>query len=97
MRHAIGEAVGWRCIYCDKPIACIACNPHTSARAVATLDHLNPRSKGGTLSHDNTVLSCPKCNRKKADKIIHLTERQRALQEIGALGRSQKKKEGVQA
>lgn len=32
-----------------------------------TLDHVNPRSKGGQSTWENTVLACIKCNTRKAD------------------------------
>lgn len=93
-RHTIADIFGWECFYCGKPIRCVVCHPDTSIRSVATLDHLIPRSKGGTFAYSNLVLSCPKCNRKKGDKIIKLTERQRMLQAFGALRRSEQWKEG---
>ena len=33
----------------------------------STLDHIEPRCKNGKLSWENCVLSCRKCNHKKAD------------------------------
>lgn len=33
----------------------------------ATIDHINPRSKNGKLSWDNCVISCIRCNHKKAN------------------------------
>jgi 5-methylcytosine-specific restriction endonuclease McrA len=35
-----------------------------------TIDHVVPRSKGGTSSWDNCVLACLDCNRKKADRSL---------------------------
>ena len=32
----------------------------------STLDHVNPRSRGGTDQRSNAVLSCHRCNRRKA-------------------------------
>lgn len=37
----------------------------------STLDHINPKSKNGKLSWENCVLSCRKCNHKKADLSLH--------------------------
>ena len=34
-----------------------------------TIDHITPRSKGGTDSWDNVVASCQRCNVKKGDRI----------------------------
>ncbi len=36
-----------------------------------TVDHVVPRSRGGTDSWDNLVTSCAPCNRKKADRSAH--------------------------
>lgn len=33
-----------------------------------TIDHVNPRSKGGESSWTNCVLACLQCNKKKADR-----------------------------
>lgn len=35
-----------------------------------TIDHVVPRSKGGTTTYDNCVTSCGPCNRKKSDKTL---------------------------
>lgn len=39
-------------------------------RKGTTIDHVMPRSKGGTNTWDNVVAACPKCNAKKADKLM---------------------------
>lgn len=36
-----------------------------------TLDHVYPKSKGGTTSWDNIVSACHDCNNKKADMLTH--------------------------
>ncbi len=33
-----------------------------------TIDHINPRSKGGTDDHENRTLACKPCNTRKASK-----------------------------
>lgn len=45
---AIGEAHGWRCVYCGAP--------HES------IDHVVPLAAGGPNSADNVVPSCLSCN-----------------------------------
>lgn len=35
-----------------------------------TIDHVTPRSKGGTDSWDNVVASCQRCNVKKGDRTL---------------------------
>jgi hypothetical protein len=32
-----------------------------------TIDHIKPKSKGGTDEHENRTLACLKCNQKKSD------------------------------
>lgn len=36
----------------------------------ATVDHVIPRSKGGTRSDDNSVLACYRCNTLKGNKTL---------------------------
>ncbi|MEA5599127.1 HNH endonuclease [Rivularia sp. UHCC 0363] len=38
-----------------------------------TLDHVIPRSKGGTHSWDNVVTACERCNSRKSDHLLHET------------------------
>lgn len=49
-----------RCAYCGCDLS----------RHTATLDHVVPRSKGGTDSIENLVLACQPCNVQKADKLL---------------------------
>lgn len=36
-----------------------------------TLDHIIPRSKGGTHTWDNVVTACERCNSRKSDRFLH--------------------------
>jgi 5-methylcytosine-specific restriction endonuclease McrA len=36
-----------------------------------TIDHVIPRSKGGTHTWDNVVIACATCNSKKGDRFLH--------------------------
>ncbi len=47
-----------RCQYCGKPFA----------RSELNLDHVVPRSKGGTSTWENVVCSCHRCNRLKGGR-----------------------------
>jgi 5-methylcytosine-specific restriction endonuclease McrA len=47
---------GRRCAYCD--------------RRADTIDHVVPRSRGGTHSWENCVAACRACNSKKADQLV---------------------------
>jgi 5-methylcytosine-specific restriction endonuclease McrA len=49
----------FQCQYCAQ----------TFVRSELTLDHVIPRSKGGTTSWDNVVSCCKSCNNKKGDKL----------------------------
>ena len=48
----------WTCQYCDV-------QPGSEE---LTIDHVVPRSQGGTSTWDNCVLSCIDCNKRKADR-----------------------------
>lgn len=53
-------------------------SPHLNLYAVnndghpilMTMDHIIPKSKGGTKTLDNVQLMCEKCNHQKGDKIV---------------------------
>ena len=47
------------CQYCG-------CRPGTSE---LTIDHVNPRSRGGTSTWENCVLACVACNHRKANRL----------------------------
>jgi 5-methylcytosine-specific restriction endonuclease McrA len=55
-RKAVFARDGGRCVYCSA--------------AATSLDHLVPRSRGGTHTWDNVVSACGRCNHVKADRGI---------------------------
>ncbi len=55
-RRAVFARDGWQCQYCG-------------SRANLTVDHVIPRSKGGTSTWENIVASCAPCNRRKGDSL----------------------------
>jgi 5-methylcytosine-specific restriction endonuclease McrA len=57
-RRAVFARDGWQCQYCG-------------AKANLTVDHVIPRSKGGTSTWENIVASCAPCNRRKGDRLPH--------------------------
>ena len=63
-RMAVFERDGWTCCVCDKP------TPRDLLKALhpdaPTLDHIHPRSKGGTHTWDNVATLCRACNTKKS-------------------------------
>lgn len=58
---------GWRgrCFYCDTPLWL-----EIDGRAVTdvSVEHLVPRTRGGTDAPRNLALSCSKCNREKGSR-----------------------------
>ncbi len=54
-RRAVFARDGHRCQYCE--------------RAAENLDHVVPRSRGGTHTWDNVVASCRSCNARKEDRL----------------------------
>lgn len=56
-RRAVFARDGWACQYCG-------------ARQNLTVDHVVPRSKGGSSTWDNIVASCAPCNRRKGDHLL---------------------------
>jgi len=59
-RSAIYERDGHKCQYCG------------STRKL-TIDHIMPKSKGGTDDWDNLVVACSSCNIKKSNKLLEHT------------------------
>ncbi len=55
-RRAVFARDGWACQYCG-------------ARSNLTVDHVIPRSKGGSSTWENIVSSCAPCNRRKGDRL----------------------------
>lgn len=49
---------GGKCFYCDMKL--------NINNRITTLDHIIPRSKGGTWADENIVLACRPCNEKRA-------------------------------
>ena len=55
-RRAVFARDNWTCQYCG-------------SRTNLTVDHVIPRSKGGSSSWENIVASCAPCNRRKGDAL----------------------------
>ena len=55
-RRAVFARDGWACQYCG-------------ASSNLTVDHVIPRSKGGSSNWENIVASCAPCNRRKGDRL----------------------------
>jgi 5-methylcytosine-specific restriction endonuclease McrA len=55
-RRAVFARDGWTCQYCG-------------SRSNLTVDHVIPKSKGGSSSWENIVASCAPCNRRKGNAL----------------------------
>jgi len=61
-RRAVFARDRWTCQYCGHE------------RGHLTVDHVIPRSKGGTSTWDNIVTCCAPCNRRKGDRLPRQAE-----------------------
>ncbi len=57
-RRAVFARDEWACQYCG-------------SGSDLTVDHVIPRSKGGSSEWENVVACCASCNRRKADRLPH--------------------------
>jgi len=55
-RRALFARDGGRCVYCQAP--------------ATSIDHVIPRSRGGSHTWENVVSACHKCNHSKADRTL---------------------------
>src|SRR5262249_12043062 len=60
-RRVLFARDGWKCMYCG------------SEGNRLTLDHVVPRSRGGTSVWENVVTSCAPCNHRKGDRLLEET------------------------
>src|SRR4029453_5430746 len=60
-RRVLFARDGWKCVYCG-----------TQGNRL-TLDHVVPRSRGGTSVWENVVTSCAPCNHRKGDRLLEET------------------------
>lgn len=58
---------GWQCQYCSIK-ASVKPNKKQIHIKELTLDHITPKSKGGSSLPSNLVTACKKCNQRKADR-----------------------------
>src|SRR5215831_15524524 len=61
LRHAVIAAAQGRCAYC--------LSPERLMGVTFEIDHVIPSSAGGPTQLDNLCLSCPTCNRHKAQRL----------------------------
>lgn len=73
--NALIERDGLTCFYCERELMTVEeAERFPRAHTVPTLDHLLPRSLGGSNDLSNLVLACPSCNTKKGDHVLLLVE-----------------------
>lgn len=56
-RRAVFARDNYKCQYCHSP--------------AENIDHVIPRSRGGTHTWDNVVAACKPCNARKEDRFLH--------------------------
>lgn len=61
IRNAIRVRDNSRCAYCNRHVP----------KKQRSLDHVEPRSKGGCDDHWNLVLTCKSCNSQKKDRSLN--------------------------
>ena len=64
-RIGLFNRAGGMCYYCSKVLSL-----RPNAENFATLDHVVPKSKGGSNGMRNLVISCSECNREKGDLLL---------------------------
>jgi hypothetical protein len=57
LRNRLAEAQNWKCCWCGCETV-----PESSKRNSATIEHVIPRSKGGSNDPENLAMSCARCN-----------------------------------
>lgn len=63
-RRRVYERDNRTCVYCARK-----CDESCS-KARATIDHILPRSRGGSSRYENLVTACFSCNGKKRDRSV---------------------------
>jgi len=76
-RHAIYASDDYRCVYCGRLLD----DDHIERELERTLDHLLPRSLGGSHGAHNLVTCCGHCNSARA--ALSLRQWYRVLRELG--------------
>lgn len=74
-REAIYIRDGYECAYC-------AMDLRQAQREERTLDHLQPRSRGGNNKNDNLVTACADCNKRRGNKDLIVFASPEALDRI---------------
>lgn len=67
-KFSMNAALSKRNLYLRDNGKCQYCNISVSIKT-GTIDHVIPKSRGGTHCWENIVLSCARCNQKKGNKL----------------------------
>jgi len=60
VRCRLAEAQNWRCCWCG-----MDCRPESNYANSATIEHVQPRSQGGSDDWDNLAMACASCNHRR--------------------------------
>ena len=74
-RFRILQRDNFKCAYCGKVVS----------EAELEVDHIMPRSKGGSNEETNLITACFECNRGKRDKVLIENNKQSNVNEIEML------------
>jgi 5-methylcytosine-specific restriction endonuclease McrA len=83
-RWQVAARSEWRCAYCG--FSLVASASRFGMVGGATIDHIVPRSHGGTDALENLVLACWGCNSSKCNRDIEEWRLRESLRRIGAPG-----------
>lgn len=67
-RDMVRKRDGDLCFYCARELLFLprySARQHEALPNIATIDHIIPRSEGGTAHIDNVVLACAPCNKRR--------------------------------
>jgi 5-methylcytosine-specific restriction endonuclease McrA len=69
-RRRIYERDGHQCVWCCEKVTPKGCPEDYMMGCAATIDHVVPRSKGGTNFPSNLITSCNACNSKRGGRSV---------------------------
>lgn len=73
----------WACVYCAVAVVDPMDNPPRGI--TATVDHVTPRSKGGSNKDTNLVTACWNCNKKRGDgDVVNVTRSRTEVRQLSA-------------
>lgn len=65
MRCRLGESQNWKCCWCG-----VECVPEPNFSNSATIEHVQPRSLGGSDDWENLAMACASCNHRRGTMSI---------------------------